>query len=327
MRAIVVEKHGWLEGGNLQDIPVPAVGPNQVLIDVKASGVNFTDLLMMNGGYQSTPPLPFIPGMEVAGTVSSVGSEVRELRVGDRVACHAPYGGFAEKLAAQVTHCHPLPDEVSFDIAAAMGMVYETAYLALHERAGIKARDVVLINGASGGVGVAAIEIAKACGATVLAGLTSPGKHAIAEDAGADAIIDLSVSDLSEQLRDHVYKLTGGRGVDIVIDPIGGAVFEASIRVLARRGRIVSVGFASGKIPIIKANYLLLKTILATGFQSAQVRNLEPELASATHASVMGLLRRGLLRPRIQGRYSLSKFREALTVINDRKVQGRNIIC
>ena len=327
MRAIVVEKHGWLEGGNLQDIAVPSVGPHQVLIDVKASGVNFTDLLMINGGYQSTPPLPFIPGMEVAGTIASLGAEVRELRVGDRVACHVPYGGFAEKLAAQVTHCHPLPDEVSFHTAPAMGMMYETEYMALHERAGVKAKDVVLINGASGGVGGPGIAIAYAYGATVLAGLSRPGKHAIAEDAGADAIIDLSVPDLSEQLRDQVYKLTGGRGVDIVIDPIGGAVFEASIRVLARRGRIVSVGFASGKIPTIKANYLLLKTISATGFQSAQVRNLEPELARVTHASLMELLRLGLLRPRIQGRYSLSNFREALAVIHDRKVEGRNVIC
>lgn len=327
MRAIVAEKLGWRDGCELREIPVPEIAPREVLVDVQARGVNFADLLMLNGGYQSTPALPFIPGMEAAGVVVAAGPEVRKLRVGDRVSCHVPSGAFAEMLAANEAHCHALPVGVSFDNAAAMGMACETAYLALHDRARVCANEVVLVNGASGGVGLAAIEIAKAAGAVVLAGVTTPHKQDVAISAGADGIIDLSVSDLSAGLREQVYRRTNSRGVDIVIDPIGGEVYEASLRALARRGRIVSVGFACGRIPVIKANYLLLKTIEASGLQSAQVRNLEPHLAHIVHTRLMDLAQHGLLRPQIQGRYALADFRDALAVIDERKIRGRILLC
>src|SRR5438445_406156 len=271
MRAIVVDEFGPPEGLRVAEVQAPAPGPGEVLVETHAAPVNYVDMLVVAGTYQFLPPRPFIPGKGPAGIVSALGPGVTTLRVGDRVLAMAEIGGYAEAVAVAAEQCHLLPARMSFAEAASFAVVYDTSWVALRGRARLAQGETVLVLGASGGVGHASVQLARAMGARVLGGISRPERAAAVRAAGADAIIDLSRADLRDSLREQVYAETDGRGADIIIDPLGGDIFTAAIRSLAWCGRLVVIGFAAGGIPTLKTNYLLLKNIEVSGLQITEL--------------------------------------------------------
>ena len=258
-------------------MPDPFPGPRDVLVSVRATAANYVDLLVIGGQYQFLPQRRFVPGKGPAGVVAAVGADVRSLKVGDRVIAVAEQGGYGALVAVVQEQFYRLPGTLSFVDAAAMALVYDIAWFALRDRARIAPGDTVFVMGASGGVGFAAMQLANAMGARVLAGASRPSKADQLRAAGAAAVIDLSVSDLRENLRAQIHAVTDGRGADIVIDPLGGDYFDAALRALAWRGRLVVIGFAAGRIPTLKVNYLLLKNIEVSGLQVSDYRKRNPQ--------------------------------------------------
>ena len=326
MRAVVVREFGPFENAILTEVPKPAPKPGEVLLEIHATAVNFVDLIMMSGKYQFKPALPFIPGKLPAGVVAAVGAGVTQFKPGDHAIAMAEHGGFAEFVAMPVEQCVNLPVSLPFTEAAAMALIYDTAYFALRDRARIQAGDTVLVLGATGGVGLAAIQLAKAFGARVLGGVSSPDKADIVRAAGADAIIDLAAADLQESLRAQVYAQTGNRGADIILDMLGGDVFDAAIRALAWRGRLVVIGFASGRIPTIKANYLLLKNIEVSGMQVSDYRKRMPKEMQGCFAEIFALHAAGKLKPLPTKTYPIAQFVTAMRDIAERNARGRVVL-
>jgi NADPH2:quinone reductase len=326
MRAVVVREFGGIENAALADMPKPAPKAGEVLLEVRATAVNFVDLVMMSGKYQFKPALPFIPGKLPAGVVSAAGGGATRFKPGDRVIAMAEQGGFAEFVAAPESQCIALPPSLSFTEAAAMALVYDTAYFALRDRARMQAGESVLVLGATGGVGLAAIQLAKVMGGRVLAGVASKDKEDIVRTAGADAVIDLESGDLHESLRAQVHAQTDKRGVDIIIDMLGGDIFDAAIRALAWRGRLVVIGFAAGRIPTIKANYLLVKNIEVSGLQISDYRKRRPDDMVACFMDVFEWHKAGKLRPLPTRTYPLDEFAAAMRDIRDRKARGRVVL-
>jgi NADPH2:quinone reductase len=327
MKAVVIHQFGEPESLRVEDSQEPlCCGVGDVQIDVMAAGVNFPDLLAIQGNYQILPPRPFSPGKDVAGVVRAVGAAVTRVRPGDRVMAQLEYGGYASCAVAAQKNCHVLPGSMSFIDAAAMGLVYQTAYFALVERGGFRRGESVLVNGAAGGIGLASVQIAKGLGATVLAAVNQPGQAALARQHGADHIIDLAVPDLRNKLREQVYAVTGGKGVDIVLDPLGGDVFDASLRSLAWCGRAVVIGFAAGRIPEIKANYLLVKNIAVSGLQWSDYRERRPELVDEVQQRLFGLYLDGAVRPYVAHAWPLERFAEALAVLRNGKAVGKFVL-
>ena len=326
MRAVVVREFGSLEAAALGDMPDPVPGPDQVLINIEATAANFVDLLVIGGKYQFLPPRPFVPGKLPAGTVAAIGANVQGLKVGDRVLSLAEEGGYAEKVAVPAKQCHRLPDSMTFVEAAAMALVYDTAWFALRDRARLQPGETVLVLGATGGVGLAALQLAKAFGAKVLAGISTAAKADLVLQSGADAVIDLSRSNLHDSLREQVHAVNDGRGADVILDPLGGDIFDAAIRALAWRGRLVVIGFAAGRIPTIKANYLLLKNIEVSGLQVSDYRKRKPEQMAECLREVFALYEAGRIKPAPTVTYPLAQVQDALREISDRKVRGRVVV-
>jgi len=326
VRAILVERHGAPEAMVIRDLPMPKPGPGQVLLEVHAIGLNYPDLLVIGGSYQILPPLPFVPGKEAAGIVRDVGPGIVRTRVGDRVSVQVENGAYAEVLVVPEALCYPMPPAVDFVTSAAMGLAYQTAYFGLVELAGLKAGARVLVTGAAGGVGIAAVQLTEALGGTALAGVSQAAKGEFALRNGARATIDLSDENLQDSLRRQVHRLTDGVGVDIVFDPVGGDVFEASLRALAWSGRIVVVGFTSGKFPTVKANYLLIKNIAAIGLHWSDYREREPERVRRVHATLNALLVAGKIRPPVMATYPFERSAEALAVIAERRALGKIVL-
>ncbi|HTK12899.1 MAG TPA: NADPH:quinone oxidoreductase family protein [Xanthobacteraceae bacterium] len=326
MRAVVIREFGPIESHALGDLPDPRPQAGEVVVDIKATAVNFVDILVVTGKYQFLPERPFAPGKLPAGIVHSIGAGVTRLKPGDRVLTLAEIGGYAQQVAVAADQCFKLPDGLSFVDAAAMSLVYDTSWFALKDRGRLKAGETVLVLGATGGVGLAAIQLAKAMGAKVLAGVSTPAKAQLVRDAGADAIIDLSVENLRDALRDQVHDATGGQGADVIIDPLGGDIFDAAIRALAWRGRLVVVGFAAGRIPTIKANYLLLKNIEVTGVQVSDYRKRTPELMAECIRDIFAMYAAGKLKPAPTVTYPLKEFATALADVRDRRVAGRIVL-
>lgn len=326
MRAVVVHEFGPPESLALESVPSPQPGPGEVLIDVGAVAVNFVDLLVIGGKYQFLPPRPFTPGKLPAGTVVGTGAGVTGLSVGDRVLTTAEQGGYAEQARARADHCYRLPDRMSFVDAASMALGFDTAWFALRERGRLRAGETVLVLGATGAVGHAAVQLAKAFGARVLAGVSSAAKAEAARAAGADAAIDLSAPDLNEALRQQVHDLTEGRGADIVIDPLGDRYLQSALRALAWCGRLVVVGFAAGEIPTIKANYLLVKNIEVSGLQVSDYRKRMPERMRECFTEIFSLYDRGAVRPPPSEMLPLDAFAEAMTRVRERKAKGRIVL-
>lgn len=327
MRAVLVEEFGDLDSARLGEAPDPQPGPTDLLVDVKATAANFVDLLLIGGKHQSRPALPYIPGKGPAGVVIGMGDEVSGFAVGDRVlAMCEPGGGFAEKIAVPATQCHPIPDSLDYADAASMALIYDTAWFALRERGRYQPGETVLVLGATGGVGLAAIQLAKALGARVLAGVATPSKADLVTEAGADAVIDLNRADLRDSLRDQVMAATDGHGADIVIDPLGDDIFDAALRAVAWCGRVVVIGFAAGRIPTIKANYLLVKNIDVGGLQIADYRKRTPEKTATCFHELFELYEAGKITAPPTTVLPFTHFREALHAIEDRSARGRIVM-
>jgi NADPH2:quinone reductase len=295
MRAVRVDETGAIGNGRIDQVPAPRPEPDEVLVEIHAVAVNYVDLLTLEGRYQFRPELPYTPGKGPAGVVREVGSKVDEINIGDRVLAMAEYGGFAEAVTVDRRQVHRLPPTVQFAEAATLSVSFDTAWMALRDRARLEAGDSVLVLGATGAVGGATLQLARAMGASkVLAGLASPERMASSPLAElVDGTVDLGRPDLRDSIPDEVSGLTDGRGVDVVVDSIGGDAFDGGIRALAWRGRFVVVGFASGRIATLKSNYVLLKNIDLSGLQISDYRKRMPELVSRAFEEVFDLVGSG----------------------------------
>jgi NADPH2:quinone reductase len=326
MRAVLVRDFGGIENASLGDMPKPEPKAGEVLLEVHAVSVNFVDLVMMSGSYQFKPKLPFVPGKLPVGVVAAVGDGVTQFKPGDRALMMAEAGGFAEFAVMSESQCVKLPATLSFNEAAAMALIYDTAYFALKDRGRIQVGDNVLILGATGGVGLAAIQLTKTFGGKALAAIFGKDKQDIVLAAGADAIIDLSEPDLHDSLRQQVFAETDKQGADIVVDMLGGDVFDAAVRALAWSGRLIVIGFASGRIPSLKMNYVLVKNIEVSGMQISDYRKRRPADMQACFAEIYALHAAGKLKPLPIKTYPVEQFADALGDIRDRKVRGRIVL-
>jgi NADPH2:quinone reductase len=326
MRAIQVRNFGLPESHGIEALADPVPGPGEVLIDIKAATVNYADLLVITGQYQTKLNTPFVPGKEAAGVVRSIGVNVTRLKAGDRVLIHVESGAFATQAIAHEDHCMPLPETMPFTEAGTLGLAAQTAWFALLERGAWEAGDVVFVTGATGAVGHAAVQIASAHDAIVLAGVNSIANAKTILHETECTMIDLNATDLRHSLRKQVYAATGGHGADIVIDPLGGDVFDASLRTLAWCGRIVTVGFASGRIPEVKANYLLVKNITASGLQWTDYLERQPLKVARAHAGLTALWETGKLRSRVAHLLPMHDFAKAFQLIGGRNIGGRIVL-
>ncbi|HPE02414.1 MAG TPA: NADPH:quinone oxidoreductase family protein [Burkholderiaceae bacterium] len=302
------------------DPPQPAAG--QVRIKVAAAGVNFPDALIVQRRYQIQPPLPFVPGAEVAGRVDAVGEGVTKFKPGDRVVAFVGLGGFAQFVVAPAVQCALLPASISDDVAAAFSLVYATAHHALFDRGALQPGETLLVLGAAGGVGLAAVELGKLAGARVIAAASTEEKLEAAREHGADATINYAEADL----RETVKLLTDGRGANVVFDPVGGDYTEAAMRSLAWRGRLLVVGFAAGGIPSIPANLLLLKGASAVGVFWGEFAQREPAANAALFAELFGWLASGKLKPYVSYAYPLAEAPQALQALLERRVIGKVVL-
>jgi NADPH:quinone reductase len=326
MRGLVVHEFGPLHSHRIEELSDPKIGERDVLIDVKAIGLNFPDTLMLQGKYQTRPDRPFVPGRDASGVVLAIGPKVTRVRQGDRVIAQVATGAFAEKLAAPEARCFRMPNSMDFITGAGMVTIYNTAYVAVVIRGQVKPGETVLVTGASGGVGLAVVQIARAKGARVLAGVTSKEKGQVALTSGAEALIDLSAPDLRESLREKVFALTDGRGVDAVFDPVGGDVFDAALRAVGYAGRMVIIGFASGRIPEVKGHYVLLKNISVVGAPLDIHFKMQPELMDTAVAELFRMHEKGEIRPEIMATYPLDDIHKAMDLIVGRKVRGKIVL-
>ncbi|SFU16923.1 NADPH:quinone oxidoreductase family protein [Mesorhizobium sp. YR577] len=324
MRSYRVWELGSPNDMKIEDLPDLVPGQDEIVVDVEAAGVGFVDTLVVSGRYQNIPPAPFTPGMEFAGTVRSIGAGVTGCKAGDRLAAYVLNGGFAEQAIAKVGEFYAVPDDVPLDQAALLCGAYLTAYFALVERGGFRRGETVLVGGAGGAVGLAAVQIARALGATrVLGAFRSDADRQAILDAGADAAIDLSGPDLREAVRSQVLEATDGQGADVVLDPIGGEFLSAALRATAWSGRLVVIGFAAGDIPTVKVNYLLLKNIGILGLDLSQYRRRAPDRLKAAQAELFDLWRQGLLKPRIARQFPFEAIPEALNFVAGGRTGGR----
>lgn len=322
MRAIVCRETAGHERLTLEEIDEPTPGPGEVRLAVAAAGVNFADSLMVNGRYQERPSLPFVPGLEVAGRIDAVGDGVDDLAPGQRVLAMLDRGGFAAKAVARTADVVPLPDHLDDVTAAGFAIAYGTALGALDWRAALQPGETLLIHGAAGGVGLTAVEVGKAMGARVVATARGAERLAIARAHGADEVLDSERSDLVDALRG----LVGRAGFDVVFDPVGGAVFDASLRTIAWSGRIVLVGFASGQVPQIPANILLVKNAAALGFYWGSYRRHDPSRLRQAFARLFAWHREGRLRPHVSDVLPLERTPDAIGLLLARKSTGKVVI-
>ena len=322
MKAIICGEWGGPETLQLLDVATPEPGPKQVRVRVAAAGVNFPDVLIIQKKYQVQPTLPFSPGAEIAGTVTAVGSEVKGLSVGMSVAALCGTGGFAEECVVDAALCMPLPPNVPMPLAASLVLAYGTSWHALRDRAALQAGETLLVLGAAGGVGLAAVEIGKAIGARVIAAASSAEKLSVCREHGADECIDYSQEDLREALK----RFTGGKGVDVVFDPVGGAFSEAAFRAIAWRGRHLVIGFADGNVPALALNLALLKGASLVGVFWGEFAKREPQNNAAGIKEILGWIAKGVLKPCISRQYSLADAPQALMDMAARKVIGKVVV-
>jgi len=321
----VIEARAWggldqLAPAERPDLPEPET--DQVLIEVAAAGLNFADSLLIAGKYQERPLPPFVPGFEVAGRVKAVGAHVRRVKLGDRVMAVLDLGGFAEQALAREADCFPIPPEMDFATAAGFAIAYGTSHGALEWRAQIKPGELLLVLGASGGVGLTAVEIGKAMGATVIACAGGPEKLAIAKAHGADHLIDYR----AETLRQRIKEICDGGGVDVVYDPVGGELFDQALKCANWGGRLLIVGFAGGGVPQIPANFLLVKNLAALGIYWGSYRRKQPQLVEASFRQLFSWYREGKLKPLISNRFDLAEAATALELLTSRRATGKVVL-
>ena len=322
MKAVLCKAYGPPDSLVVEDVPSPTAGPGEVVITVKAAGVNFPDVLIIENKYQVKPPLPFSPGSEVAGLVKAAGDGVADWKPGDAVSAITAYGGFAEEVKTDARRLVPLADGMDFAVAAAFGLTYATSEHALRDRGQLRAGETLLVLGASGGVGLAAIEIGKVIGARVIACASTDEKLEVCRAHGADATINYAAEDLRERIR----ALTDGRGADVVYDPVGGPYTELALRSIAWRGRLLVVGFAAGEIPRIPLNLTLLKNCSIVGVFWGEFTRREPRNFADELRVLVGWYTQGKLKPHVSATFPLERAADALRLMADRKVTGKIVI-
>ena len=322
MRAVLCRELRGPDALELADLPAPEPGACGVRVQVRAAGVNFADSLMLAGRYQEKPHLPFTPGLELAGVIDKVGAGVRGLEPGQRVLAVVSHGAFAEQAVARAEDVVVLPDDMDEVTAAGFAIAYGTAHGALRWRADLHAGETLLVHGAGSGVGLTAVECGKAIGAVVIATARGAEKLEVARAHGADHVIDSESADLKERIRE----LTDGRGADVVYDPVGGAAFDVSLRTIAWEGRIVTIGFASGQVPQIPANLLLVKNCSVHGFYWGSYRKHDPERLRDGFKELFDWHRRGLIRPLVSQTLPLARTAEAIALLTERRAIGKVVV-
>lgn len=305
----------------IEEVAAVPPGDSEVQIAIRACAVNFPDLLMVQGKYQFKPPLPFTPGMEAAGDVVAVGPGVREFGPGDKVVAGLRTGGMADFATTPAATCRPLPGAMTYEEGAAYTTAYLTAYVALVRRGALEAGETLLVHGAAGGVGLAAVDLGKQLGATVIATASSPAKLDVLAARGADHVIDVRAG-----FRDRVKELTGGQGADVIYDPVGGDVFDESVRCIAWNGRLLVIGFAGGRIPEISANMPLIKGFSVVGVRAGEYGRRDPERGAENIAAIDRMAAAGQIRPHIHAVFPLERAAEAMCQLRDRAVIGKVIV-
>lgn len=322
MKALLCKEFGPPESLVVEEVPDPVAGPGQVVVDVHACGMTFPDLLMIEDKYQFKPPMPFSPGSEIGGVVAAVGDGVDSVRVGDRVLGSATWGGCAEKVAIAAQGVQPVPDGIDLVHAAAFLYAYGTSYHALVDRAKIQPGESLLVLGAAGGVGLAAVDIGRELGARVIAAASSDDKLELCREYGATETVNYSTDDLRGRLKE----ITGGRGVDVVYDPVGGPFSEPALRSTAWDGRFLVIGFANGEIPRIPLNLPLLKGCQVVGVFWGSFVGREPERNRANIEQLRRWWADGQIRPHVGATYPLDRAVQALRDIADRKAKGKVVV-
>ncbi len=322
MRAVLCKEWGGPEKLGVEDVPAPSIRPGAVRVAVHAAGINFADLLLVSGQYQEKPPLPFIPGSEAAGVVTEVGPGVSNFKIGDRVMVLAGTGAYAEEVVVDAPRVSPIPASMDFPTAAGFPVTYGTSHGAFDWRAHLQPGEWLLVHGAAGGVGLTAVEIGKAMGAKVIACASSPEKLEVAKSRGADYLIDYS----REDVRERVKEITAGRGADVIYDPVGGDVFDASLRSIAWGGRLIIIGFASGRIPQVPANIALVKNIDVIGFYWGSYQKHKPELVRQSFAQLFRWFEEGKLKPHVSHQMDLKDVVAAMNLLGQRKSTGKVIL-
>lgn len=323
MRAILCDAFGPIETLRFAETDAPKPGPGQVRLRVRAAAVNFADTVMIAGNYQEKPDLPFVPGLEAAGEVLEIGEDVTGFAVGDRVMATLRHGAFAEEALADATELFAIPAGLDFAEAAAVPVAYGTSHIALTRRAGLRAGENLFVLGAAGGVGLTAVEIGKALGATVIAAASGPEKLALARNHGADHLVDYATEDMRARVRD----ITGGQGADVIYDPVGGDAFKTALRTIAWEGRLLVIGFASGEVPQAAANYLLVKNASVVGVYWGAYRQHDPALIRDSFATLAGWFADGtLVKPHISHRLPLDAAVDALRLLTTRQSTGKVVL-
>ncbi len=323
MRALVVrELLDDFAGCGVEEVASPEPGPGELRVQVRAASVNFPDLLMTRGGYQLKPPLPFTPGLDLAGEVEAVGAGVDPARIGEEVVAGARLGAMAELCVVRADAARPKPRALSWEQAAAYGAAYLTAYVALVRRAAIRPGERLLVTGAAGGVGLAAVDLGRCLGARVIAGSASASKLALVrEEYAPEATVELAPG-----FRDRVKAMTGGEGVDVVYDPVGGEVFEEAMRCLKPEARVLVVGFASGRPGAVRTDLALIKQASILGVRAGERGRLHPQEGAETLAAVDRLAAEGAIRPRVHAALPLDEWREAFGLLARREVVGKAVL-
>lgn len=322
MKAVLCKAYGPASSLVLEETADPVAKANEVVLDIHAAGVNFPDTLIIEGKYQVKPPFPFSPGGEAAGVVASVGEKVKHLKPGDRVMGLTGFGSFAEKIAVDAMRVLPMPDDMDYVTAAGFSMTYGTSMHALKQRANLQPGETLLVLGASGGVGLAAVEIGKAMGARVIAAASSDEKLQVARDAGADELINYGDGELKEKVK----ALTNGKGADVIYDPVGGDLFDQSLRCINWNGRLLVVGFASGRIPEMPANLPLLKGAAVVGVFWGSFAAREPQNNLDNFKQLFAWFSDGKLKPLVSQTYNLDQYEDALGILSTRKAVGKVVI-
>ncbi|WP_122585198.1 NADPH:quinone oxidoreductase family protein [Pseudomonas viridiflava] len=322
MKALLCKAFGPASTLVLEDIPAPDIKKNEILLDVHAAGVNFPDTLIIEGKYQFKPPFPFSPGGEAAGVISAIGEKVTHLKPGDRVMALTGWGSFAEQVAVPNYNVLPIPESMDFTVAAAFSMTYGTSMHALKQRANLQPGETLLVLGASGGVGLAAVEIGKALGARVIAAASSAEKLEVAKNAGADELINYT----DTSLKDEIKRLTNGNGADVIYDPVGGDLFDQAIRAIAWNGRLLVVGFASGRIPELPVNLALLKGASVVGVFWGSFAQRQPQDNAANFKQLFAWFEEGKLKPLVSQVYPLERAGEAIDALGRRRAVGKVVV-
>lgn len=322
MKAVLCKSFGPAENLVLEEVASPEPKKNEILLDVHAAGVNFPDTLIIEGKYQFKPPFPFSPGGEAAGVVAAVGEKITHVQPGDRVMALTGWGSFAEQVVVPAYNVMQIPKGMDFNSAAAFGMTYGTSMHALKDRGNLQPGETLLVLGASGGVGLAAVEIGKAMGAKVIAAASSAEKLAVAKAAGADELINYAEA----SLKDEVKRLTGGQGVDVIYDPVGGDLFDQAIRSIAWNGRLLVVGFASGRIPELPVNLTLLKGAAVVGVFWGSFAQRQPQDNLANFQQLFAWHAEGKLKPLVSQVFPLDQAAAAINALGQRKAVGKVVV-